>query len=41
MGAMVGVVGWYAPEGAGNGHGLAEMVLAGRMALILQFRSGS
>lgn len=35
MGAIVGVVGWYAPEGAGNGHGLAEMVLAGRMALIL------
>lgn len=35
MGACVGVVGWFAPEGAGNGHGLAEAVLAGRMTLML------
>lgn len=35
MGMIVGVVGWFAPEGAGNGHGLAEEVLAGRLALTL------
>jgi CIC family chloride channel protein len=33
VGAVVGLVGWFVPEALGDGHGLAETVMAGHIAL--------
>jgi CIC family chloride channel protein len=33
MGAVIGLIGWFAPTAIGNGHPLAEMTLAGKIAL--------
>ena len=35
LGAVVGLVSWWSPEAVGSGHGLAEIVLAGNMALAI------
>lgn len=35
IGALTGIVGWFSPSAIGSGHGLAETVLAGQVALAL------